>query len=104
MGMEYGRIRESYELFVDLESPEGSAGESPDLTLDWQHTLTVGDPVALRVDRDRDRLYLVEINEAEGFLRMYDTGNHSQNRANPIGLQQDLQEITASLASGPSLI
>jgi DNA-binding beta-propeller fold protein YncE len=75
--IEFNRTREKYRLFADLDDPVGEAGDPLETRLDWQHTLETAVPRGIAVDRDRNRLYVVDWDTNEGRLRVYDTEHHN---------------------------
>ncbi len=75
--VEFNRTREGYRLFVDLTEPVSESTDPLDARLEWQHTLFTAHPRAIVVDRSLQRLYVAEWDGDDGWLRMYDTSNHS---------------------------
>ena len=74
---EFNRTRETYQLFVDLDDPVREETDPLDARLEWQHTLSMGRPSAMVVDRQLMRFYATEWDGTTGWLRVYDASNHS---------------------------
>lgn len=99
-GEEYGRTCESWDCVVDIDPPEQAAIEPLDVGLEWQNTLTVAQPVALASDRDIDRLYLAEIEDGGGFLRMFDAETHRLLVRVRLGADEDIPSALARSSLG----
>jgi hypothetical protein len=74
---EFNRTAEGYRLFVDLNEPVNGASDPLDARLEWRHTLVTSHPRAMVADRALQRLYVADWDGSGGWLRMYDTSNHS---------------------------
>lgn len=100
-GREYGRTAETFELRAGFTPPVDEAGDPLDAELEWRHTLATGRATAIVADRDLERLYVADVEEAGG-IRAYDSATHALLRRTP--LAADLRPTALGLATVGDLL
>jgi hypothetical protein len=95
--MEHNRTREQYRLEVSFEAPEDEVSDPLEVALDWRHTLGTSTPSAIVVDEGLSRLYVVDWDGSDGWIRVYDAEHHTL--VERVAVSADGREPTAAARS-----
>jgi hypothetical protein len=95
--LEHNRTREGWRLDVSFEAPDDEVSDPLEVALDWTHTLGTSTPAAILVDEGLARLYAVDWDGTDGWIRVYETEHHTL--VERVAVSEDGREPSAAARS-----